>query len=89
MSGVLRCLEKYGERLDTEIAEEIGVALAVVRERAADLASAGALITCSVTRFEKGGRIDGFLYRVAGYMPPAAPGRRAKPKSPVVKSSSA
>jgi hypothetical protein len=78
---VLRCIEKYGERLDAQIAEETGVPLATVRERAADLAATGALITCSVTRFEKGGRVDGCLYRVSGYMPPVAPGRKARPKS--------
>jgi hypothetical protein len=32
-----------------------------------------------VTRFEKGVRVDGWLYRVSGYIPPAAPGRKAKP----------
>lgn len=80
MIEVLRCIERYGERLDAQIAEETGMPLAAVRERAASLAATGAVITCSVTRFEKDGRIDGCLYRVSGYMPPAAPGRKAKPK---------
>lgn len=78
---IMRCLEKHGERLDSEIAEETGVPLAAVRERASGLAATGALITCSVTRFANGNRIDAWLYRRSGYIPPAAPGRKAKPKS--------
>jgi hypothetical protein len=79
---ILECLEKYGERLDSQIAEETGVPLAAVRERAAGLAATGALITCSVTRFANGDRVDAWLYRRSGYIPPAAPGRKAKPKTP-------
>ena len=45
MIDILQCLEKYGERLDSQIAEETGVPLAAVRERAAGLAATGALIT--------------------------------------------
>jgi len=78
---ILECLKKHGERLDSEIAEETGVPLALVRQGAADLAAAGALITCAVARFEKGTRTDTWLYRVSGYIPPAAPGRKAKPKA--------
>ena len=78
---ILECLKKHGERLDSEIAEETGVPLAEVRQGAADLAAAGALITCAVARFEKGVRVDAWLYRVSGYIPPAAPGRRSSPKA--------
>ncbi|UCE31206.1 MAG: helix-turn-helix domain-containing protein [Burkholderiales bacterium] len=77
---ILQCLEKHGERLDAEIAAETGMPLATVRERAAELAAAGAIMTCNVTRFEDGGRTEGWLYRISGYIPPAAPGR--KPKRP-------
>lgn len=52
-----------------------------VRQGAADLAATGAVVTCAVTRFEKGVRIDTWLYRVSGYIPPAAPGRKSKPKA--------
>jgi len=76
---ILQCLKKHGERLDSQIAEETGVPLETVRQRAAGLAATGAVITCNVTRFEKGVRVDGWLYRVSGYIPPAAPGRKAKP----------
>lgn len=78
---ILQCLKKHGERLDSEIAAETGVPLAAVRRGAADLEAAGAVISCTVTRFEEGARIDTWLYRVSGYIPPAAPGRKSKPKS--------
>lgn len=82
MTDVLRYLGKHGERLDTEIAEETGIPLATVRQRLAALAATGAVVTCSLTRFENGKRIEGWLCRVSGYIPPAAPGRKPKPPTP-------
>ena len=76
MVDVLDCLKKYGQRLDLEIARETGVPLQTVRERLAALAATGAIITCSLTRFEKGKRIDAWQCRVSGYVPPRAPGRK-------------
>lgn len=81
MTEILQCLKKHGERSDSEIAAETGVPLETVRQRAAALAAAGALTTCAVSRFENGSRTDAWLYRVSGYIPPAAPGRRSKPKA--------
>ena len=78
MVEVLQCLKKYGQRLDLEIAKEMGVPLATVRQRLAGLAATGAIITCSLTRFENGKRIDAWQCRVSGYVPPPAPGRKAK-----------
>jgi predicted ArsR family transcriptional regulator len=81
MVNVLQCLKKHGQRLDSEIAEDIGMPLATVREHVAGLAATGAVITCNLTRFEDGKRIEGWLCRVSGYTPPAAPGRKAKAKT--------
>ena len=78
MSDVLQCLKKHGQRLDLEIAEEMGLPLASVRQRLAGLVASGAVITCRLTRFENGERIDAWQCRVSGYVPPAAPGRKAK-----------
>ena len=80
LTDILHCLRKHGERLDSEIAEEMGLPLATVRQRLAGLAATGAVVTCNLTRFEDGKRIEGWLCRVSGYIPPAAPGR--KPKAP-------
>lgn len=79
MIEILECVKRHGERLDSQIAEETGVSVAEVRERAAGLAASGALVTCNLTRFDNGERIDAWVYRVSGYIPPAAPGRKAKP----------
>ncbi len=79
MVEVLECLKKYGQRLDLEIARELRMPLATVRERIADLAASGTVITCRLTRFEGGKRIDAWQCRMSGYVPPAAPGRKAKP----------
>ena len=79
MSETLKCLKKYGQRLDLEIAKEMGVPLATVRQRLAVLAATGAIITCNLTRFEHGKRIDAWQCRVSGFVPSLAPGRKAKP----------
>jgi hypothetical protein len=74
----LDCLRKYGQRLDFELAKEMGVPLAKVRQSLAELAATGAIITCNFSRFEHGKRIDGLLCRMSGWVPPPAPGRKAK-----------
>jgi predicted ArsR family transcriptional regulator len=79
VSETLQCLKKYGQRLDLEIAEEMGVPLATVRQRLAGLAATGEIMTCTLTRFEHGKRIDAWQCRVSGYVPPRAPGRKGKP----------
>jgi predicted ArsR family transcriptional regulator len=78
VTELLQCLKKHGQRLDLEIAEEINVPLATVRRQLAGLAATGAVITCKLTRFEHGKRIDAWQCRVSGYVPPPAPGRKTK-----------
>ncbi len=80
MVEILECLKKYGQRLDIEIAKETGVPLATVRNGLAGLAATGAVITCNLTRFENGKRLDAWQCRVSGYVPPLAAGRKPKPK---------
>ena len=78
MVEILECLKKYGQRLDLEIAKEMNMPLATVRQRLTGLAASGQVITCNLTRFEGGKRIDAWQCRVSGYVPPVAPGRKAK-----------
>jgi len=73
---VLECLKKYGQRLDLEIAEETGIPLDSVRRQITDLARTGEVITCQLTRFERGQPISSWQCRVSGYYPPKAPGRK-------------
>lgn len=76
---ILDCLKKHGQRLDSEIAKELDMPLSTVRRRVAELAATGAIVTCSVTRFEDGEPLDDALVcRLSGYSPPPAPGRKAK-----------
>jgi predicted ArsR family transcriptional regulator len=79
VSETLQCLKKYGQRLDLEIAKEMGVPLATVRQRLASLAATGAIMMCNLTRFEHGKRIDAWQCRVSGYVPPRVAGRKGKP----------
>jgi predicted ArsR family transcriptional regulator len=78
MIAILQCLKKYGQRLDLEIAAELNVALATVRQRLTRLTASGEIIACSVTRFENGKGIDAWQCRVAGFVPPSGPGRKPK-----------
>ena len=78
MTKILQCLKKHGQRLDSEIAKETGMPLAVVRQHVASLAATGAVIMCSLTRYENGKQIDAWQCRVSGYVPPIGPGRKAK-----------
>jgi hypothetical protein len=78
LTEILPCLKKYGQRLDLELAKETGVPLAEVRQRLAELSATGTIITCNLTRFEHGKRIDALLCRMSGWVPPPAPGRKAK-----------
>ncbi len=79
MTETLQCLKKYGQRLDLEIAKEMGVPLAAVRQRLVELTAKGEIIMCNLTRFENGKKIEAWQCRVSGYVPPLAPGRKAKP----------
>lgn len=78
MSEILECLKKYGQLLDSQIAKETGMPLATVRQRLAALAASGDIITCNLIRFDNDKRIEALQCRVSGYVPPLAPGRKAK-----------
>ena len=73
---VLQCLKKYGQRLDIELAQEMGLPLDAVRSQLVELAKAGDVITCQLTRYDKGRPTESWQCRVSGYHPPKAPGRR-------------
>src|SRR5258706_8936604 len=77
----LQSLKKHGQRLDTEIAKETGVPLATVRQHLSALADSREAIVCNLIRFENGKKIEAWQCRVSGFIPPATPGRKAKPKT--------
>ncbi|MFZ2162914.1 MAG: ArsR family transcriptional regulator [Sideroxyarcus sp.] len=78
MNAILKYLKAHGEQLDTEIAAAVGVSVANVRQQLADLAAKGEVMACHSIRYEKGKKIEGIKCRLAGYIPPAAPGRKSK-----------
>ena len=78
MKEILQYLKKHGEQLDTEIAVATGISLATVRLHLADLTAKYEVVACHTTRFVKGKKVVGMACRVAGYTPPATPGRKSK-----------
>jgi predicted ArsR family transcriptional regulator len=80
MFETLQCLKKHGQRLDLEIAKELRMSLATVRQHLTALADSREAIICKTYQFENGKQIEAWQGRVSGYMPPATPGRKAKAK---------
>ncbi|NWG38498.1 MAG: winged helix-turn-helix transcriptional regulator [Hydrogenophilaceae bacterium] len=78
---ILQCLKKHGQLLDSEISQATGISLANVRESLTDLSERGEISRCSITRFNKGKPIEGYLCRIAGYIPPPTPGRKPAVKN--------
>jgi hypothetical protein len=78
MDEVIQYLKMHGERLDKEIAEATGISLASARLQLAGLTARHEVVACQSIRFNKGKKFEGTLYRVAGYSPPASPGRKPK-----------
>ena len=80
MIETLQCLKKHGQRLDLEIAREMRVPLATVRQHLAALAESREAIVCKTIQFEKGRQFEAWQARVSGFVPPTAPGRKPTAK---------
>lgn len=78
MEAILQYLKKHGDQLDKEIAAATGLSLANMHLHLSELAAKGEIMVCRSIRFEKGKEIEGTRCRLAGYIPPAAPGRKPK-----------
>jgi predicted ArsR family transcriptional regulator len=81
MTETLQCLKKHGQRLDLEIAKELHVPLATVRQHLAALAESREAIICKTITFEKGRQLEAWEGRISGFIPPPAPGRKPKSKA--------
>jgi len=75
---ILEYLKDRGERLDAEIAAGTGISLENVRLGVSALAAKGDIMMCQSIRYHDGSKIEGWLCRIAGYIPPASPGRKSK-----------
>jgi len=81
MTETLQCLKKHGQRLDLEIARELRVPLATVRQHLAALAESREAVVCRTIQFEKGRQIEAWQGRISGFVPPPTPGRKPKSKA--------
>lgn len=79
---VLQHLKKHGQLLDSEIATATGLSIEDIRVALVELSAQGEISKCSVTSFKEGKAIEATQCRVAGYAPPAAPGRKPAAKVP-------
>lgn len=79
LETILQYLKLHGEQLDSDLAAELQLPLEQVRAELHDLSAQGRVMTCYVTRFREGKKIEGWTSRVAGFTPPAAPGRKPSP----------
>lgn len=82
MQEILEYLQNSGERLDSEIAAATGLSISAVRSRVTDLHAKGAVMVCRSIRYKDGKEVEAVLCRISGYIPPAAPGRKAKAQPP-------
>lgn len=78
MQEILKYLKDRGEKLDSEIALATGLPLEAVRRHVSALSARGEVMTCQSIRYRDGKPVEGLLCRIAGYIPPAAPGRKPK-----------
>jgi hypothetical protein len=81
MQTILKYMRAHGEKLDVEIAAATRIPLEDVRIQLTELSARGDVIVCRSTRYIKGKPSEGLLCRIAGYIPAASPGRKAKPKT--------
>lgn len=73
---ILHQLKLNGQMLDSEIAIATGVPIKQIRPFMADMATRGLILGCSVIRYSEGKLVEALQYRISGYIPPAAPGRK-------------
>jgi hypothetical protein len=73
---ILQYLKKNGQQLDLEIAAATGIPLPKVRLSLSALSAQGEISKCTVTRYNDGKAVEGMLCRIAGTIPPKAPGRK-------------
>lgn len=78
---VLQYLKKHGQQLDLDIAAATSIPLRKVRMNLDELAARGEVSRCTVIRYNDGKPIEGYLCRIAGTIPPAAPGRKPGAKT--------
>ena len=77
MHEILQYLKSSGEKLDTEIAEAVGMSLAKTRLRLVELTASREIMSCQSIRFVDGKKTESMSCRISGFIPKAAPGRKS------------
>lgn len=78
MNAIIDYLKLHGEQMDTDLARALELPLEQVRSGMQDLLAKGAVMMCFVTRYREGAEVQGWSCRLAGFVPPPAPGRRPR-----------
>lgn len=73
MQTILNYMKACGEQLDADIAAGTKIPLNDVRLSLSELSERGEIILCRSTRFIKGQKSEGMLYRIAGVYPEREP----------------
>ena len=73
---ILKHLKANGEQLDAEIAKALNIPIAQLRVQVAQLAAAGDVICCNVTRYIDGKKVEGISCRLSCDLPTPARGRK-------------
>ena len=81
MTETLQCLKAHGQRLDLEIAKEMHVPLAIVRQHLTALAERREAVVCKTIQVANGRQFEAWQGRVSGFVPPPTPGRKPKSKA--------
>jgi hypothetical protein len=71
-------LKSNGEKLDTEIADALGLSLNLARQHLSELVTRGEIMSCHTIRFVDGEKFEGMTYRIAGFIPKNKPGAKSK-----------
>lgn len=75
--GILDFLKINGEVLDADIAKKLNLPFKQVAHQVAQLSASGDVISCKVTRYIGGEKIEGMSCRLSGSLP--TPARGPKP----------
>lgn len=74
---IIQYLKTHGESLDSDIAKAVGLSLAKVHTQLAELAANREIMFYHSTIFVKEKKVEAIKCRLAGFVPPAAPGRKS------------
>ena len=80
--AITQYLRTNGEQLNADIAKALKIPRDVVKRHVSQLAAAGDVICCKVTRYSDGKKVEDVSCRLSAYVPPRSPGRKPGVKRP-------